>query len=724
MGQPDRSVHYRACNLCEAICGLAIEVEDGRITSIRGDAEDPFSRGHICPKAVALQDIHDDPDRLRHPMLRRGSEWQRIGWDEAFDLAAERLQEVQQTHGHDAVATYLGNPNVHNYGSLLFGPPLLRALRTKNRYSATSVDQLPHHFNAHFMFGHQQLLPIPDLDRTDFLLILGGNPAVSNGSIMTAPDVKKRLKAIRQRGGQLVVIDPRRSETARLADEHHFIRPGTDVYLLAALLNTIYAEGLDDPGRLAEFTHGAELPRKAVARYTPESVAPVTGLDAGTIRQLARQLAAAPSAAVYGRMGVSVTEFGALAHWLINVLNFATGNLDRPGGMMFTRPAADTLPESSPGRFGRWHSRVRGLPEFGGELPVAALTEEILTPGEGQIRALITAAGNPVLSTPDGSKLERALGGLDFMLSLDIYINETTRHADLILPPTAALEHDNYDLAFHLLAVRNTARYSPALFEPAEDTRHDWQILDQLARRLTPKAGLVKDLKSATESKIRRQLGPAGMLDHLLRRGPYKLKLEDLQAAPHGLDFGPLESCLPGRLFTANKKIELAPDVVLGDLERLERRFAELVEPPAYVLIGRRQVRSNNSWMHNYPRLMRGKDRCTLLLHPDDATVLGVADGDRLSIRSRVGQITAPVEVSDEIMPGIVSLPHGWGHGRPGIGLTVASQHAGISINDLTDPEQLDQLSGNAALNGLPVELEVATPATQATPQPAEPAAV
>ncbi len=708
MGQPDSTVHFRACNLCEAICGLAIEVTDGRITSIRGDHQDPFSRGHICPKAVALQDIHQDPDRLRQPMLRQGSDWRQITWDEAFDLAGERLRAVQQTHGNDAVASYIGNPTVHNYGSLLFGPPLLRALRTKNRFSATSVDQLPHHFNAHFMFGHQQLIPIPDIDRTDFLLVLGGNPAVSNGSIMTAPDIKQRLKAIGQRGGRLVVIDPRHTETARLADEHHFIRPATDVYLLAALLHTIYAEGLDNPGRLADIAHGIELSRRAVEPYSPERVAPVSGLEATTIRRLARQLASAPSAAVYGRMGVSVTEFGSLAHWLINSLNFATGNLDRPGGMMFTRPAADTLPRSSPGHFGRWHSRVRGLPEFSGELPVATLAEEILTPGEGQIRALITNAGNPVLSTPDSGRLDRALAGLDFMMSIDLYINETTRHADLILPPTAALEHDHYDLAFHQLAIRNTARYSAAIFEPAADTRHDWQILDELARRLTPKEKLTKKLKNTAERQLHRQLEPAGILDHLLRRGPYPLKLNDLKATPHGLDLGPLEPCLPDRLFTADHKIQLAPEVLIGDLERLEQRLGELSAPPPYVLIGRRQVRSNNSWMHNYPRLMRGKDRCTLLLHPTDAERLGVAGGGHLAVRSRVGQVVAPVEISAEIMPGVVSLPHGWGHSRPGVELQVARQHPGININDLTDPECLDLLSGNAALNGLAVELEVA----------------
>lgn len=707
MTTPQRQVHHRACNLCEAICGLAITVEDNQIVDIRGDAQDPLSRGHICPKAVALQDIHNDPDRLRHPMRRTDDGWQRIPWDEAFDLAVDGLRRVQGEHGNSAVGVYLGNPNVHNYGSMLFGPPLLRSLRTPNRFSATSVDQLPHHLAAYSMFGHQLLIPIPDLDRTDFLLVLGGNPAVSNGSLMTAPDIKKRLKAIRQRGGRIVVVDPRRTETAKLADEHFFVRPGSDALLLAAFVHTVFDEDLVAPGTSDALIDGLDTVWEHLRPFSPEAVADAVGIEAAEIRRLVREFCTAPTAVCYGRLGVSVHEFGSLCQWLIHVFNIVSGNLDRPGGALFTKPAVDVINRGhGGGSFGRWRSRVRGLPEFGGELPVATLAEEILTPGEGQIRALVTSAGNPVLSTPNGRQLDKALEGLEFMVSIDLYINETTRHAHLILPPTAALEHDHYDLVFHALAVRNTARYSPAVFEPAEDTRHDWQIFHALRQRLDQRRGL----KARLERFSTGRMGPAGLLDLGLRQGPYGaginplgngLTLKRLRENPHGVDLGPLEPSLPGRLKTKSGRIDLVPELLLRDLPRLRESLHRPV--PDLVVIGRRQVRSNNSWMHNYPRLMRGKDRCTLLIHPDDAARLGVTDAQIVRVRSRVGSIEAPVEVTDTMMPGVVSLPHGFGHSLPGTEVNVASAHPGVSLNDLTDDQRIDALSGNAALTGVPV---------------------
>ncbi len=705
------SVHYRACNLCEAICGLEIRVADGKITSIRGDKEDPFSRGHVCPKAVALQDIHHDPDRLKRPLRRipatNGGEdrWQEIGWDEAFDLAASRLRAIQDSHGRDAIGFYLGNPNVHNYGNLLYGPPLLRALKSKNRFSATSVDQLPHHFAAYFMFGHQLLLPVPDVDRTDYFLILGANPAVSNGSLMTAPDVKNRIKAIRERGGQVVVIDPRRTETAKLADRHLFLRPGTDALLLMALLHTVFDEDLVEPGRLAEHADGLEQLQQATDGFAPEQVAGAVGMEPDDIRALARDFCAASSAVCYGRMGASTQEFGAVCQWLINAFNFVTGNLDRAGGAMFTKPAVDLVARGfGGGSFGRWKSRVRGLPEFGGELPVSALAEEILTPGEGQIRALVTSAGNPVLSTPNGRQLDEGLASLDFMVSIDFYLNETTRHADLILPPTAALEHDHYDIVFNVLAVRNTARYSPPLFEPEEDTRHDWQILHELRKRL--------DRNRSMRSRMERWVmgrGPRTLLNLALRSGPTSLNLKKLERAAHGVDLGALEPCLPERLKTREQRIDLAPELLVADVERLRKHLEELDGGSSLVLIGRRQVRSNNSWMHNYQRLMRGKDRCTLLIHPDDAARLGIAEDGTAAVSSRVGRVEAPVELTDAIMPGVVSLPHGWGHHRPGIRLETASSRPGVSLNDLTDEQRIDALCGNAAFSGVPVTVEAVT---------------
>jgi anaerobic selenocysteine-containing dehydrogenase len=708
--------HFRTCNLCEAMCGLAVDVDGGVVRTIRGDADDVFSHGHVCPKAVALKDLHEDGDRLRRPLRRRGSDWEEIGWDEAFDEAAQRLAALQRAHGRGAVALYQGNPTVHNYGSILYAQLLLRSLGTRSRFSATSVDQLPQMLAALLMFGHQLLLPVPDLDRTRLFLVFGANPLASNGSLMTAPGVGRRLKALRERGGRLVVVDPRRTETAQAADQHVPIRPGMDALLLAALLHTLFAEELARPGRLGPLLDGLDDVRHALEPFAPERVAAATGVPAETIRQLARDFAATDPAVAYGRVGVSTQEFGGLASWLINVLNLVTGNLDRPGGAMFTRPAVDLVGLAARigqrGHFDKGRSRVRGLPEFGGEYPAAVMAEEIETDGPGQIRALVTSAGNPVLSTPNGGRLEKALAGLDYMVSIDFYLNETTRHAHLILPPTAALEHDHYDLVFHTLAVRNTAKYSPALFEPAPGTRHDWQIFLELSRRLDQakrRGGLRKRM---TEAALGR-LGPRGLLRFLLRAGPYgagwrpfggRVSLRRLDRSPHGIDLGPLEPALPERLYTRDRRIPLAPVRLLRDLDRLQSRLAEPANG-GLLLIGRRDLRSNNSWMHNSERLVKGRDRCTLLMHPDDASRRGLQGGQRVNVRSRVGCVEATLEATADVMPGVVCLPHGWGHHREGIRLTVASAHAGASYNDLADEQAVDALCGTAAFSGTPVEV-------------------
>src|SRR5256714_32001 len=522
------SGHYRNCNLSEAICGIEI-TRDGDRLSIRGDKDDPFSRGFICPKAVALQDIHFDKDRLKQPVRRTTSGWQRIGWDEAFDEVASNLKRIQSQHGQNAVATYLGNPTVHSYGAMLFAPGFIRSLHTRNRFSATSVDHLAHHVAAYLMFGHQLVVPIPDLDRTEFLLMLGANPAASNGSLMTAPGMPQRLKDIRARGGKVILIDPRRNETAALVDHHLFIRPGTDALFLLALLHVLFEEGLTDLGALASFTAGLETISDIVAEFSPERVAAITGIDADQTRDLAREFAKAESAVCYGRIGVSTQEFGGLCQWLINVLNIVTGNLDRPGGAMFTLPAFD--PVSAPegvaprGSFDRWHRRVRKLPQVAGELPVAVLAEEILTEGSGQIKALVTHAGNPVLSTPNGRRLDRAIASLEFMVAIDFYINETTRHAHIILPPTSSLERGHYDLAFHLFAVRNTAKFSPPLFEPDSETRHDWEILAELQTRMAHDGMLGNLLGRLSHKFLKRFFGPERILDLGLRFGPYGAKL-------------------------------------------------------------------------------------------------------------------------------------------------------------------------------------------------------
>ncbi len=695
------------------MCGLTLEVEAGRILSIRGDKEDPLSRGFLCPKATALQDIHEDPDRLRFPVRRTADGWQRVSWKQALDETAERLLRLQAEHGADAVAAYVGNPTVHNLGTLLLGVPFVKALGTHNRFSATSVDQLPHHLAALLMFGHQLLLPIPDVDRTAFLLVLGANPAVSNGSLMTAPGMPLRLKALKARGGRLVVVDPRRTETAELADTHLFIRPGTDALLLLAMLHTLFAERRVQPGPLASFVDGLDVVEQLVRAFPPEVAAGPTGVGADSIRTLARDFAAATSAVAYGRVGLSTQEFGGLSQWLLNVLNTVTGNLDRAGGVMFTRPALDIIASgSSRGHFARRRSRVRQLPEFGGEYPASAMAEEILTPGPGRIRALVTVAGNPVLSTPNGAQLDRALASLDFMVSVDFYVNETTRHAHLILPPTSPLEHDHYDVVFHLLAVRNTAKYSPALFQPPPGALQDWEIFNGLTARLARRHRLGW-LRSVARGLALRLAPPRRLLDFGLRfgphgrRSPHRLSLRALEAAPHGVDLGPLEPCLPGRLGTPDKRIRLAPELLLADVKRLRSR---LLDQPAAVggalqLVGRRQLRSNNSWMHNSIRLVKGPARCTLLMNPADAAARGLSHGEAVVVESRVGAIPLPLEVSEEMMAGTVSIPHGWGHARPGVRAQVAVAHPGASINDVTDELAVDALTGGAAFSGVPVHV-------------------
>jgi anaerobic selenocysteine-containing dehydrogenase len=690
-------LHYRSCSLCEATCGVAIEVEGDRVVSVRGDDADPFSRGYICPKGAALADLHHDPDRLRRPLVREGTSWREVPWDEALDRVAGKLREIRRRHGKHAVAVYQGNPTAHNLGLLTIGQIVLRTLGTKQMYSATSLDQLPHMLAALQMFGDQLLMPVPDVDRCDLFICLGANPLASNGSIMTAPDIRGRLAAIRQRGGRVIVLDPRRTETAERADRHLFLRPGTDAVLLLAMIHELFAAKLV---RITRPARGEAELRAAAQPWTPERAAAITGVSAADIRELARALATTRRAVLYGRIGVCTQEFGGLAAWLCYAINGLTGHLDEEGGLMFTTPALDPVPLARAvgyaGGFARWRSRVSGKPEFGGELPVAALAEEIETPGKDQIRALITSAGNPVLSSPGGPRLERALPTLDFMVSIDPYLNETTRFAHVILPPTSPLERSHYDVALAAFSVRNVAKYSPPLFRRPADARDDWEIYLGLWTRLAM-PGMVRGLAERALGK----LGPEAILDAGLRLGPHRLSLAKLRAAPHGIDLGPLEPRLPRRLNTRDKKVDLAPAALVADLPRLER-----VQPASgLVMIGRRHLRSNNSWLHNSERLVKGPVRCTVMMHPDDAAARGLADGATARVASEAGAIELPVEITDTMMPGVVSVPHGWGHGRAGVRLAVASRVPGASINDVIDPARIDTLSGTSALSGQPVEV-------------------
>jgi anaerobic selenocysteine-containing dehydrogenase len=701
--EPEKS-HYRACHLCEAICGVEIKTRGDEIVSIKGDPQDPFSRGHICPKATALEDLHNDPDRLRTPVRKTATGWEPVSWEDAFQFAAARIVDLQTEYGNDSIAFYAGNPSVHNYGLLTHQQVLRKAVGSKITFSATSLDQLPHQLVAWGMYGHQFLLPIPDIDRTQYMLIIGGNPLASNGSMMTVPDVKKRLRDIQARGGRLVVIDPRRTETAAMADQHLFIRPGTDVFLLCAMINEL----LEGDTKSEAWLEGDELAtlRAIVSPFTTDIAAQKTGIGAPTIRQLALDLAASSSGVVYGRMGVSTQQFGTLCQWAIQVINLLTGNLDREGGALLTHPAVGYIGKGdrNAGSLGRWHSRVSQLPEFAGELPVAAMAEEILTPGKGQIRGLITIAGNPVLSASNGGLMDRALADLDFMVAIDFYINETTRHADLILPPTGPLEHDHYDIVFHRMAVRNTARFNDVVFPKGDDQRHDWEIFNALGVAIAELKGV--SLKTLP--------APEHIVDHELQHGLYgqkdgavRLSVAVLRTYPHGVDLGALRPSLAERMNTATGYVVLIPDFIVQDIERLTLHMNE-PQAEGLLLIGRRHVRSNNSWMHNSHRLVKGPPRWHLLMHPQDMHARGIHDGALVNIVSRTGKLQTTVSASEEVMPGVVSLPHGWGHKREGVTLSIASTQDGVSANDLTDERLTDAISGNAVFNGVPVEVSLA----------------
>ena len=687
------TTHYRACNLCEAICGLEIEVKYREIISIKGDKNDPFSKGYLCPKAIALQDVYTDKNRLKQPIRRTQNGWETISWETAYDEVASNLKRIQKEYGNSAVGTYLGNPNAHNFGAILYLPDFLRSLKTPNLYSATSADQLPHHYVSHQMFGHYFAIPVCDVDRTDYMLIMGANPLVSNGSLMTAPGFRNRMKGIQERG-KVVVIDPRKSETADKADEHHFIKPGTDALLLLSIIHVFFKEELVDLGHLKGHVKNLDAIADFAKGFAPEETATFTKISAADTRRMAREFAGAKRAVCYGRMGLSVQEFGGLCIWLVNLVNILSNNFDKEGGAMFPSPAMDTVLERNKGKIGRWKSRVSQREERFGELPVSVLLEEITTEGPGQIKAMVTGAGNPVLSTSNGASLDKAFADLEYMVSIDIYLNETTRHANIILPPTTGLETSNYDVVFHLLAVQNTAKYSLPTIEKTEEQRHDYEILQELTKRMR------EDYKPRFKT-------PEEMVDMGLRYGPYAksgISIEQLKEQPQGVDLGALRSVVPERLFTEDKLIELAPAALLNDLERLRKVFAAQEGDKTkkqFQLIGRRDLRTNNSWMHNSYRLVKGGNRCTLLINPVDAKELNISNNQEVEVQSRTGKLRIQTEISEEMMSGVVSIPHGWGHDKEGIDLDVAAAHPGVSINDVTDDKFIDELTGNAAFSGV-----------------------
>ncbi len=722
------TIHHRTCPLCEATCGLEITMRDDAVVRIRGDRDDVFSHGFICPKGSTLKGLHEDPDRLRTPLVRRDGVLTEATWDEAFAAVAAGLGAVWDEGDRNAVGLYLGNPSVHTVAGSLHLGPLIKAFKTRNVFSASTVDQMPKHVSSGLLFGNPNTIPVVDLDRTDYLLMLGANPHESNGSMTTAPDFPGRMAAIRERGGRVVTVDPRRTKTAAASDEHLAIRPGTDALWLAALCTEIAAAGLVDLGDVADHVRGLDATLAALAPFTADSVAAHTRIDAETTRRIAREFASAPSAACYGRIGTHTTPYGTLASWLTEVVSIITGNLDRPGGMMFPTPAisAPTAGRPPGGRgwgIGRWSSRVGDHPEVRGELPVGAMAEEMRTPGPGQVKAMITIGGNPVRSCPNSLRLDEAFAGLDFMVSVDIYLNETTRHADVILPVPSPLAKPHYDLAFYNLAVRNVANYSPAIHGADHPTEPGMEETDILAKitliasgmgadadpdivhglllaGVAERAGIDPEAAAAERSHLTRV---EAIIDVMLQSGPYDgLDIEVLKANPHGVDLGPLQPRIPEVLRTASAQVELDAEPVIADVARLE---ALLAEPPddRLLLVGRRHLRSNNSWMHNIEVLVKGKPRCTLQVNPADAASLGLADGAPATVASDTGAVTATVEVTDELSPGTVSLPHGWGHGVPGTRGAVAARTVGVNSNELTGEGVIDPLSGNARLNAIPV---------------------
>ena len=743
----DITVHPRMCPICEANCGLLVEADSRtkRLISIRGDDKDPLSQGFLCAKGYAWTELHDDPNLIKTPLIKRDGKFVEATWEEAFDLIGERLGAIRKEHGANSIGFYIGNPIAHKPGLLYYAPPLLEILGSMNVYSASSVDTTPKFLSSALMFGSCDAVAVPDVDRTDFFVIHGANPVVSNGSLMTAPGMPKRIKAIRERGGKVVVIDPRRTETAEIADQHISIRPGTDAYFLLAVINVLFAENLVRLRHLEGKVRGIETIRTLANEYPPERVTAACTVPAEVIRQLARQFAAADSAIWYGRFGTCTQSFGTLSSWLQDAINVLTGNVDRPGGVMFPVGIIpvlvfnDAFVDGVP-PVNRWQTRVSGLPEFCGTLPPGALQEEILTPGEGQIRAFITMAGNPVLSHPNSHKMVEALDSLEFMVSLDIYLNETTRHADVILPsPPHAMDSD-FPSFYIYLSVRNVPKWGGAIFPLEQGQRHDWRTLSEIAARIAgitveafeenhiqallkkmiaegkhPLAGAIDPV--AARAALGEAPGPDRIYDLLIRTGrngdafgldPDGLSLEKLKQYPHGLDLGPMMPRLDEVLKTPDKKIDVAPAYIVADMGRLRAALPEYEQPDAMVMIGRRNPRTNNSWTHNLNVLAKGRNDCTALINTDDAARLGLATGALARISTDVGSIDIPVVVTDAIMRGVISVPHGWGHDKEGTELDVARRNPGANYNQLIDERLMDVPSGNAMFCGVPVTVEAA----------------
>ena len=725
--------HLRTCPLCEAMCGLEIQTTGDRVTRVRGDRADVWSKGFLCSKGAVLGHLHHDPDRLRAPMVRDGDQWSQVTWEQAFARCEELVRPIIEQDGIRAITAYIGNPSVHNYSLSRYTGAVVGIPRMPVIWSAGTVDQWPKNVACAQLFGNPWSLPIPDIHRTELFVVMGANPHASNGSLFSCPDILGEIDRIRERGGRTIVVDPRRTGTAERADQWISIIPGMDAAFLLAIINVLDTEELVRLGRLDGRVQGIDEVFSAASAFTPEAVESACGVPAERIRCLARELATTERAVVYGRIGLCNQEFGTVASWAVDVVNVLTGHLDVEGGAMFPTPAiaavSRTARRRGPMKGPRWHTRVRNAPEVLGQAPLSCLAEEISTPGDGRVRGLVVMAGNPALSAPDAGRLEAALPMLDAMISVDNWINETSRHAHVILPGLSALEQPHCDEALWAFAVRSAARWSPAIF-PRDDRPHEWEILIRLGAILAGIPAADVDVEAFDDMLFAERAsrhgvvaddvagmtifrGPDRIADLTVRMSPWGdgygarpggLTLHSLMHDhPHGVDFGPMVPCIDEILRTASGDVELAHDNILGDLPRLRARLHQ--RSASLVLIGRRHVRSSNSWMHNVDVLVKGRPRCTLIVHPDDARDLEVEDGTIVSVTSEAGSVDAAVEISDEIRRGVVSLPHGWGHDRTGTRLSVASEHAGVNSNLLAPGNFVDVPSGNAAVNGFPVQV-------------------
>ena len=667
-----------------------------------------------------MEEVVNDHDRVLKPLRRkRDGSFEEVSWESALSDISARLSDVLDEHGKESVAWYMGNPGAFSYSHTLWAKGFLDAIGSPHYYTAGSQDVNNRFAASALLYGSPLVVPIPDLRRTDFLLMVGANPLVSHGSVLSAPRVREQLLGLEKRGGRVVVVDPRRSETAKQF-EHLPIRPDADAWLLLSLLQVVLDEGLADRGWLAEHAKGADELERLVAGHSPEDTESRTGVPADRARELARAFAEAPSAAAYGRTGSCLGRFGTLVSFLLDALNAVTGNLDSPGGAVFGRPpiALDDVAERvGLASYGKTRARFGDFPDVIGNLPASLLPREIETPGARQVKAMFVSAGNPVLSVPDGDAMERALGKLDLMVALDFYVNETTKHADYVLPTTTLYERDDVPIAFLGFFSQPFIQTTERVIEPRGESRQEWEIIDDLSRRMGLAPYSIPALRAAAKLGFRPT--PQRLVDLLLRTGPKGdlfgarrggLSLDELRKHPHGLLLGEeIETGVLGdKVRHKGSRVHLAPPEIVEEMTRAESSNGD---DPAYPLrlIGLRELRSHNSWMHNAPMLMRGGRVQALRVHPDDAAACGLEDGGEVSVESKSGAVTVPVKVTDEMMPGAVALPHGWGHRG---GWKLANEHAGANVNLLasSDPEDLERLAGMAHLNGIPVRLEPVAP--------------